>query len=129
MKQYLLATYAINGVIPGAPQTHEEMQTFMERVIALETEMDASGAFVFSGGLQLQGSDAAAAISPNDGKVVTQLEPSETQIAGFYVINAVNFEAAMNWAGKVAKATNHSIEVRPFQGTGLLRDHVPSQSS
>jgi hypothetical protein len=104
------------------------MQTFMERVLALEAEMDASGAFVFGGGLQLQGS--ATAVLPNNGNVVMQsghYVASETQIAGFYIINAASLEAAMNWAGKVAKATNHPIEVRPFQATGLLKDNIPGQ--
>jgi hypothetical protein len=130
MKQYLLSTYAVNGEVPGSPRTQAEMRTFMEQVLALEAEMDASGAFVFGGGLQLQGSDAAIAVRPDDGKVVTQPGPyveSETQIAGFYVINAASLEAAMNWAGKVAKATNHPIEVRPFQATGLLKDNIPGQ--
>jgi hypothetical protein len=132
MKQYLLSTYAVNGEVPGSPRTQEEMQTFMERVFALEDEMNASGSFVFGGGLQLQGNDAATAVRPDDDNVVTQPGPyveSETQIAGFYVINADSLEAAMNWAGKVARATNHSIEVRPFQATGLLKDHAPSQPS
>lgn len=130
MKQYLLSTYSVNGEIPGSPHTQVEMQTFMERVLALEAEMDTSGAFVFGGGLQLQGSHVATAVHPNHDKMVTQPGPyieSETQIAGFYIINADSFEAAMNWAGKVAKATNHSIEVRPFHATGFLKDNVPGQ--
>jgi hypothetical protein len=128
MNQYLLSTYAVNGQVPGAPRTKEEMQTFMERVFALEDEMNTSGSFVFGGGLQLQGTDVATAIQPNDGNVVMQPGPyaeAETQLAGFYVINADSFENAMSWAGKVARATNHSIEVRPFQATGLLKDHIP----
>lgn len=132
MKQYLLSTYSVNGEIAGAPHTQVEMQTFMERVLALEAEMDASGAFVFGGGLQLQGSDAAIAVHPNNGKVITQpgvYSESETQIAGFYIINADSFDAATHWAGKVAEATNHSIEVRPFHATGFLKDNVPGQPS
>ena len=35
MNQYLLSTYAVNGEVPGAPKTPQEMQTFMERVMAL----------------------------------------------------------------------------------------------
>ncbi|MBF8256615.1 MAG: hypothetical protein HW375_1522, partial [Anaerolineales bacterium] len=31
MSQYLLSTYAVQGEVPGAPRTPEEMQTFMER--------------------------------------------------------------------------------------------------
>ena len=35
MSQYLLSTYAVEGEVPGAPRTPEEMQPFMERVAAL----------------------------------------------------------------------------------------------
>ena len=50
MNQYLLSTYFVEGAVPGAPMTPEEMQGFMVRVAALEAEMDASGAFLFGGG-------------------------------------------------------------------------------
>jgi hypothetical protein len=36
MSQYLLSTYAVEGEVPGAPSTPEEMQAFMRRVVALE---------------------------------------------------------------------------------------------
>lgn len=122
MNQYLLSTYAVDGEVPGAPKTPQEMQTFMERVMALEAEMEASGAFVFGGALN--GPDAAAVIRPSDGDVVTTGGPfaeSKEQIGGFYIINADNLEAALAWAGKVVEATNHPIEVRPFRATGRLK--------
>ncbi len=124
MNQYLLSTYAVEGEVPGAPRTPEEMQTFMERVTALEAEMDASGTFVFGGALHLSGSDAATVINVSDGEVVTTDGPSvesKEQIAGFYIINADDLDAAQAWAGKVADATNHPIEVRPFRATGRLK--------
>jgi len=130
MNQYLLSTYAVEGVIPGSPSTPEEWQTFMERVTAVEAEMDASGTFVFSGGLQLHGPDVATVVRMSEGKVVTTDGPfaeSKTQIAGFYIINADNLDAALAWANKIADATNHPIEVRPFQATGRLKDYpMPS---
>ena len=124
MNQYLLSTYAVEGEVPGAPSTPEEMQTFMERVTALEAEMDASGTFVFSGGLQLHGPDPATVVRVSDGEVVMTDGPfaeSKAQIAGFYIINADDLDAALVWAGKVADATNHPIEVRPFQATGRVK--------
>lgn len=122
MNQYLLSTYAVNGEVPGAPKTPQEMQTFMERVMALEAEMEASGAFVFGGALN--GPEAAAVIRSSDGDVVKIGGPfaeSKEQIGGFYIINADNLDAALAWAGKVVEATNHPIEVRPFRATGRLK--------
>ena len=125
MSQYLLSTFTVVGEVPGAPSTPEQMEAFMERVIALEAEMDASGTFVFGGALH--GPDAATVVRLGDGDVVMTDGPfaeSKEHIAGFYVINADDLDAALAWAGKVADATNHPIEVRPFFATGRVADQV-----
>jgi hypothetical protein len=122
MNQYLLSTYAVEGEVQGAPQTPEEMQTFMERVMALEAEMEASGTFVFGGALH--GPDAATVVRQSEGDLVTTDGPfveSKEHIGGFYIINADDLDAALGWARKVADATNHSIEVWPFRATGRLK--------
>jgi hypothetical protein len=126
MSQYLLSTYAVEGEVPEAPRTPEEMHTFMERVIALEAKMDASGTFVFGGALH--GPDAATVVRVSDGDVVMTDGPfveSKEHIAGFYIINADDLDAALAWAGKVVDAINHPIEVRPFRATGRVKDSVP----
>jgi hypothetical protein len=121
MTQYLLSTYAVEGEVPGAPRTPEAMQAFMERVAALEAEMEASGTFVFGGALH--GPDAATVVRVRDGDPVMTDGPfveAKEHIAGFYIINADDLDAALAWAGKVADATNHSIEVSPFRATGRV---------
>ncbi|HEY4668098.1 MAG TPA: YciI family protein [Anaerolineales bacterium] len=126
MSQYLLSTYAVEGEVSGAPRTPEAMHTFMERVIALEAEMDASDTFVFGGALH--GPDAATVVRVSDGDVVMTDGPfveSKEHIAGFYIINADDLDAALAWAGKVVAALNHPIEVRPFRATGRVKDSVP----
>jgi len=126
MSQYLLSTYSVQGEVPGAPISPEEMHAFMERVIALEAEMDAGGAFAFGGALL--GPDAATVVSLSDGDVVMTDGPfaeAKEHIGGFYIINADDLDAALDWAGKVADATNHPIEVRPFRATGRVADHAP----
>jgi hypothetical protein len=98
----------------------------MERVIALEAKMDASGTFVFGGALH--GPDAATVVRVSDGDVVMTDGPfveSKEHIAGFYIINADDLDAALAWAGKVVDAINHPIEVRPFRATGRVKDSVP----
>lgn len=126
MSQYLLATYMEERDEPGTPPTPEEMQGFMERVIALEAEMDASGTFVFGGALH--GPDAATVVGiSNNDSVFTDgpFVEAKEHIAGFYIINADDLDAALAWAAKAADATNHSIEVRPFRATGRVADHMP----
>ena len=126
MSQYLLSTYAVEGEVSGAPTAPEEMQGFMERVIALEAEMEESGTFAFGGALH--SADTATVVRSSDGDVVMTDGPfaeSKEHIAGFYIINADDLDAALAWADKVSKATNHPIEVRPFRATGRVADHMP----
>lgn len=126
MSQYLLSTYSVASDAPGAPPTPEEMQAFMQRVIALEAEMDETGTFVFGGALH--GPDAATALRPADGDVVMTDGPfaeSKEHIAGFYIINAADLDEALAWADKVVKAIDNPIEVRPFRATGKVADQMP----
>jgi hypothetical protein len=121
MSQYLLSTYAVEGEVPGAPKTPEKMGVFMKRVAALEAEMAASGAFVFGGALH--GPDAATVVGVGDGDLVMTDGPfveAKEHIAGFYIINADDLDAALAWAGKVVDAIGHPIEVRPFRATGRV---------
>jgi hypothetical protein len=122
MSQYLLSTYAVEGEVPGAPRTSEDMQAFMQRVAALEAEMEASGTFVFGGALH--GPDAATVVGVSDSGLVMTDGPfveAKEHIAGFYIINADDLDAALAWARKVVDATNHPIEVRPFRATGRVQ--------
>ena len=126
MSQYLLSTHAGSGGAPeGAPMTPDDMQMFMQRVMDLEEEMEASGTFVFGGALH--GPDAATVVSRADGDTVLTDGPfveAKEHIAGFYIINAADLDEALSWGGKVAEATNHPIEVRPFRATGKVKDHM-----
>ena len=122
MGQYLLSTYAVEGEVREAPRTPEEVQAFVQRVAALEAEMEASGTFVFSGALH--GPDAATVVRAGGGKPVMTDGPfveAKEHVAGFYVINADDLDAALAWAGKVVDAINHPIEVRPFRATGRVQ--------
>lgn len=126
MNQYLLSVYQVEGQAGGDASTPEEMRAFGARVMALEDEMEAAGAFVFGGALH--GADAATVVSGGTGldKVTTDgpFVEAKEQIGGFYVINAEDLDEALSWAGKVVEAINHTIEVRPFRATGRLRDHA-----
>ena len=88
--------------------------------------MDATGAFAFGGGLT--GSDQATVVAPTGSGTTTTdgtFSSAAEQLAGFYIINAADIEEARVWADKVAVATNHPIELRPFHATGRVADHMP----
>jgi hypothetical protein len=122
MGQYLLSTYAVEGEVAGAPSSPEEMKQFMDRVVTLEDEMEATGTFVFGGALH--DPDAATVLRAAEGGAVMTDGPfveSKEHIAGFYIINAVDLDAALGWARKVVDAIDHPIEVRPFRATGRVQ--------
>ena len=118
MSQYLLSVHSVEGEAREQP-TPEEMEAFMARVVALEDEMEATGTFVFGG--RLHGPDAATVVRAGDGEVVMTDGPfaeAKEHIAGFYIINADDLDAALAWADKVVAAIGAPIEVRPFAATG-----------
>jgi hypothetical protein len=122
MGQYLLSTYEVEGEVEGAPSTPEEMKGFMERVVALEDEMEATGTFAFGGALH--GPDASTVLQAGEGDVVMTDGPfveAKEHIAGFYIINAPDLDAALSWGRKVVEAIGHPIEVRPFRATGRVQ--------
>jgi hypothetical protein len=72
MSHCLLSTYTVEGGVPGTSPTPEQMQTFMERVIALEAEMDEQGAFISGAGREGRCSHEPShrgASVPDDGRV------------------------------------------------------------
>lgn len=118
MSQYLLSVHIVEGEVHREPMTPEEMQSSMERITALEAEMKASGAFVFTG--RLHDPDAATVVRSSDGDLVMTDGPfveSKEHIGGFYIINADDLDAALDWAGKVVDVINAPIEVWPFFDT------------
>jgi hypothetical protein len=126
MSQYLLSTYAVEGEPGPEPPSPEAIQSMMVRIIALEAEMDATGTFVFGG--HLHGPDAATVVRMRDSELITTDGPfveSKEHIAGFYIINADDLDAALDWAGRVSGCVGRPIEVQPFAGTGRVADQLP----
>ena len=83
---------------------------------------EASGTFVFGGALH--DPDAATVVRMGDGDLVMTDGPfveAKEHIAGFYIINADDLDAALAWARKVVDAIKHPIEVRPFRATGRVQ--------
>ena len=127
MAQYLLSVHAASSDdTPREPMTPEQMQAMMEPMIALEADMETTGTFVFSG--RLADPDAATVVRSGDGDPVMIDGPyaeAKEHIAGFYIIEADDLDAALAWAGKVVACVHAPIEVRPFMATGKVADQMP----
>jgi hypothetical protein len=114
MTKYLLSTHTVEDQT-REPRTEEEMHELGRRVGTIEREMKASGAWGFSG--RLHEPDTATVVRVSDGDVLTTDGPfaeSKEHLAGFYIIEAEDLDAALGWASKVTAAINAPIEVRPF---------------
>jgi hypothetical protein len=90
------------------------MQGFMTQVAALEAEMEASGSFVFGGALH--GPDAATVMRLGDGGPLLTDGPfaeSKEHIAGFYIINADDLDAALAWSRRQPTIQSRSAHFEP----------------
>jgi hypothetical protein len=113
MRQYLLSVAMIDGASPRPP---EETQRTYEQVERLNQELQTSGAWVFGGGL-MPASSATVVRADRGGFMVTDgpFTESKEHIGGFWVIEAVDLDAALAWAKKATRACMEPVEVRPFQ--------------
>ena len=112
MKQYLLSVYQPEGDSPPA----EFLDKVRADVDVLNEELRVAGAWVFAGGLHP--SSTATVLRLNDGDMLVTDGPfveGKEHIGGFWVIQAPDLDAALEWARKAARACTVPIEVRPFQ--------------
>lgn len=114
MKRYLLSIYQPDGGPPPA----EVLEPVMRDLEALEQELKAAGAWVFSGGLHPP--STATVLRHADGDVLMTDGPyaeGREHLGGFTVIEAPDLDAALAWGRKLARAVALlPVEVRPFQG-------------
>ena len=114
MKQYLLSVYQPDG----GPPPPEVLDKVMRDLDALNRELRAAGAWVFTAGLHPP--STATVLRPRDSDVLTTDGPfveGKEHIGGFTIIKAPDLDHALDWARKYARAVALlPIEVRPFQG-------------
>jgi hypothetical protein len=113
MTQYLLSVHMVEGEpLPS----DEDMQKAYKDVDAFNQELQASGAWVFAGGLHP--ADTATVVRVENGEVRTTDGPfaeTKEQLGGFWVVEAPDLDAALALAAKGAGACQAPVEVRPFQ--------------
>jgi hypothetical protein len=113
MTQYLMSVYYEEGVEQPAPDVMEQM---FADVNALNDKMTDAGIWVFGGGLETP--DNSKVVNGASGDVVVTDGPfpeAKEQIGGFWVIEAKDLDAALEWARQATIACRGPVEVRPFQ--------------
>lgn len=114
MKQYLLSIYQPDGPPPASVN----LEQVMRDVHALNEEMKARGAWLFSNGLFPASS--ATVVRVKEGELLMTDGPyleGKEHMGGLTIIQAPDLDAALHWGKKLAKVlTPLAIEVRPIAG-------------
>jgi hypothetical protein len=112
-----MTRYLLSVIQPeGDPPPSLDLDRIRRDVIALQDEMKAAGAWVFSGSLHAP--STATVVRARDGEELMTDGPfaeGKEFIGGLTIIEAPDLDAALAWARKSARATTLPIEVRPFQ--------------
>ena len=115
MPQYLISVwhddeYEVDFDSPEAKRIGPQVE-------AVNEEMQAAGAWVFGNGLQPASS---ATVLRASGTEVSMIDgpyaETKEQMGGFWVIEAADLDAALEWGRKAAVACEAPVELRPFQG-------------
>lgn len=119
MKQYLLSIIQPDAAPP--PEVMARMDQIMARVNALVDDAKATGAWVFDGALHAP--STATVVRLDRGNLLVTDGPyaeGKEHIGGFLIVKAMDLDAAMDWARRLATALGSGedslpIEVRPFR--------------
>jgi len=112
--QYLLSVHSVDGQPSRAP---EDNQKAYEDVAEFNVELQASGSWVFAGGLAP--ASTAKVVRVRDGELTRTDGPfaeGKEQIGGFWVVELADLDAALALAAKASVACRQPVEVRAFQG-------------
>jgi hypothetical protein len=111
MPQYLLSIYQPDGDSPPP----EVLEPIMRDIDAVDRELRAAGAWVFTGGLHAP--DTATVLRASGGDVLVTDGPfaeGKEHVGGFWIIQAVDLDEALAWARKATVACTLPVEVRPM---------------
>ncbi len=119
MTEYLLSVYHGDeaGLSPEDLLTSEEMQQSIQDCNALNDRLRAAGAWVFAGGLH-PSSSATVLRGSGDEVIMTDgpfLEGKE-HIGGFWIIEAADLDAALEWGRQATGACLFPVEGPPVPG-------------
>jgi hypothetical protein len=93
---------------PATPEEDAAIDVFNDR-------LQAEGHWVFAGGL---GAPISATVIDNRGEEAIFTDgpfvESKEYLAGFWIIEAPDLDAALKLAAEGSKACNRKVEVRPF---------------
>ncbi|WP_022894803.1 YciI family protein [Agromyces subbeticus] len=120
MTQYFLTVPHDSAEEPTMESMQEfdpaELAAVLAAVEAFNTELKESGAFVFAGGLNPPSTAKTVDASSGEPRVLDEpFVEATSYVGGFWVIEAADDAAAVEWTTKAARALQGRIEVRALQ--------------
>jgi len=94
----------------------EDMEEMFDTVGVFNEELKSAGAWVFAGGLHPK--EASTVVDNTGAEAIVTDGPyaeSKEYLGGFWIIEAADLDAALDWAKRGSKACAGKVEVRPFQ--------------
>jgi hypothetical protein len=115
LPQYLISVWHDDTYEPDF--STPEAQRRVAQVGAFNKELQQAGAWLFAAGLR-PASSATVVRSAGGDVAMTDGPYAETkeQMGGFWMIEAADLDAALEWAGKASAASETAVEVRPAEG-------------
>ena len=115
MPQYLLSVWHDEEYVVDF--SSDEMQRVVAQVDVFNNELQKAGAWVFGAGLHPASSATVVRASGGDVSMTDgPYAETKEQMGGFWMIEASDLDAALEWAGKAAVACEGPVEVRPAEG-------------
>ncbi len=114
--QYMLLLH--HDDTPFAAASPQDQETMSAPYTAYNEALIKAGAMV--SGERLQGASSATTVRVRDGKTEVLDGPfaaTKEQLGGFYIIEAPDLDAALNWAARCPSANYGTVEVRPIWPT------------
>ena len=115
MPQYLLSVWHDDDY-GDIDYTDAEFQRIGAKVGAFNETLEQAGAWVFGCGLRPASTATVVRAADDTGVSMTDGPYAETkeQMGGFWVIEAADLDAALEWGRKASAACEGPVEVRPF---------------
>src|SRR5919201_681907 len=108
MKHYLLSMYQPDG----DPPPREVLEPIMRDIQAVEQQMKDAGVWVFSGGLHAPSTATVLRLRADDLLMTDgPFAEGKEHLGGFTIINAPDLDAALEGAGRLARA----VALLPFE--------------
>ncbi|WP_341974838.1 YciI family protein [Microbacterium sp. LWO13-1.2] len=120
MSQYFLTVPHDTATEPTMASMQEfdpaELAAVMAAVDAFNTDLKNAGALVFAGGLNPPSTAKTVDVSSGETRVLDEpFVMADSYVGGFWVIEAADDDAAIEWTIKAATALQGRIEVRALQ--------------